>query len=328
MNENEDKSREDDDDDFEVEVVDDTPEEDRGRQRRPAKEEDRDEADDDRGGDDDPEGDDHSGDDEDDEREQYSARVQKRIKKLKYDFHEERRQREQAAREREEALKYAQALKAKYDVLNQRYSDGEGLLYQQAEGRIDAMIKAAQRDLKDAYDSAESDKIVEAQTQLANLVSEKQRIAGYRPRRSSPEQTQAPQQQPQQQPQQPQQQTREPSDRAKRWAAKNEWFNNDKKMTALAYAIHEDLITNRGVQPDTQEYYGLIDKEMRKTFPSYFKKEEDEPADVVAAPSRTAGKKPRNVRLTKSQVRIANQLGVPLKEYARQLMLDKGGKND
>lgn len=185
-------------------------------------------------------------------------------------------------------------------------------------------MKAAQRDLKEAYDTGDSDKIVEAQTLLSNLAAEKGRFDGMKARRPQP-QAQQPQQ-PQQQPQQQYQQPKGPTPQAQRWAQKNTWFNQDPKMTAYAFGVHEDLIRNKNVKPDTEEYYRQIDAEMRRMFPSKFEAtadDDDTPATVVAAPSRKAPKKPRTVRLTKTQVALAKRLGITPEAYAAQLMKEQ-----
>lgn len=303
-----------DDDQFELEIVDDTPEEDRPFKKAKA------DADDD-----DTQGED---DDDDDEVGQYSERVQKRIKKLKYEFHEERRAKEEAKRIEQEAINYAQQTQQEIDRLRKQLNDGQGYLYKEAEGRLDAQMAAARRDLKDAYDIGDSDKIVEAQSKLADLAAEKSRLSGYRPRPQSSREQNVQHAQPQPQGDPSTQHIRQPSDMGKRWAEKNTWFNRDPKMTAYAFGVHEDLIRNKGVQPDTENYYRQIDKEMRKMFPSEFGIETSDdgnaPASVVAAPSRKAPRKPRTVRLTATQVALAKRLGISPEQYAAQVMKDKG----
>lgn len=264
--------------------------------------------------------DDDSGD-EDDEREQYSKRVQKRIDKLKYEYHEEKRKAEEANRMREEAINYTQHMQSELQRLRQQVEQGEGILYQQAEGRLDAQISNAKAKLRAAHETADPDAIVEAQTELSNLVAEKARIETYKPRKRSPEQNQQQQyyQQPQQ-PQQPQPQQRtQPSERALKWKEKNDWFGNDQKMTAVAYAVHADVI-QKGVQPDSEEYYRQIDQEMRKVFPQHFGNSEGKADNVVAAPTRQQGKKPRTVRLTQTQLNFCKRLGISPEQYAKEML--------
>lgn len=296
-------------DDLELEIVDDTPEEDKGKTRK-----------------DDADTDDDDGGDDDDERQQYSERVQKRINKLKYETHEERRAREEAERLRDEAVNYARSTQEKLQRLEQEMTQGRGVLYEQAKGRIEAQMLSAQRALKDAYEEGDSDKIVEAQTKLSEVANEKSRLDGYKPRESSSEQKQQ-QQQPQQQQQQQQQRQRpQVSEKARKWANENEWFQKDMKMTAYAFGVHEDLIRNKGVKPDTEDYYRQLDQEMREQFPSAFKDGDPDDAageTVVASPSRKSAKKPRTVRLTKTQVALAKRLGITPEQYAAQIIKEK-----
>lgn len=290
-----------DDDDLEIEVVDDTPEEDRGRKRREP-------------------GEKPKVDDDDDERAEYSENVQKRIKQLKYEFHEERRRAEEAERLREAAIEDASTVRKRIRVLEEQIEKGEGHLVSQAKERIDALLEGAKRNLREALDAGDSEKVADAQTEISRLSVEKARYEGYRPAKRSPEQNEAPRQ-----PTQPQ---RTVSARAEEWAEENPWFNNDRRMTAVAYAIHHELITEKGVKPDTNEYYRLIDEEMRKVFPSRFESKEtrmeDKGADVVAPPARNSGRKPRTVRLTASQVALASRLGISKEEYAAQLLKEQG----
>lgn len=291
-------------DDAEIEVVDDTPEEDRPYKNRPSP----DFSDDD--------------DDDDDEAKKYSENVQKRIRKLKFEYHEERRRKEEAERLRDEAVTYAQRVYQDAERLRKQLSTGATQLYTEAEGRLDAQIASAKRDLKEAYELGDSDKIVESQAALSNLSAEKVRLQAYKQQRqeSPPEQNRQPQTY-----QQPRQQQPQPSKQAQEWASRNPWFLKDPKMTAYAFGVDEWLIKEKGLRPDTEEYYRQIDAEMRKTFRSYFEPDaEARPDNVVAPPSRQAARKPRTVRLTKTQVALARRLGVTPEQYAAQLMKEQG----
>ena len=299
-------------DELEIEIIDDTPEEDRGRKAK-VEEDDDDDDDDDAKEDKD--------DDDEDEAKQYSAAVQKRIKKLRYDYHEERRAKEEAKRLSDEAIAQAKRATDELTQLRKKFNEGEAVLYQQAEGRVDAQINEIKRKAKDAYDAGESEAFVEAQAELSKLVNEKSRIEGFKSRPKPQEQSvlQAPETKPK---------INAPSERALEWSKENEWFNTDRKMTAFAYGVHEDIVTS-GIKPDTKEYYRQIDKEMRKTFPDKFDdvgkeaKPSRETGTVVAAPSRTSGKKPRTMRLTQSQVTLAKRLGLTNQQYAAQLLKDQ-----
>ena len=290
----------DDDDGFEIEVVDDTPEEDKGKPRRA-------------------EGADPKVP-EDDEIQSYSEGVQKRIKQLKFEYHEERRAKEEAARLQEEALKYAQQVQQENQRLLKTLEDGEGVLVNQAKGRVAAELDKAKAAYKAAYETGDPDALIEAQEKLTMLQNEKMRYENYKPQ---PRQQQAPQPQYQQ----PTPQPNRPSDRALQWAQRNDWFEKDSEMTGYAYGLHEKLVKS-GVAPDTEEYYNQIDNAVRRVFPDRFDDvsfEETAPqrqTGNVVAPAARSGKKPRKVQLTSTQVSLAKRLGLSNEQYAAQLMKD------
>ena len=290
----------DDDDGFEIEVVDDTPEEDKGKPRRA-------------------EGADPKVPD-DDEIQSYSEGVQKRIKQLKFEYHEERRAKEEAARLQEEALKYAQQVQQENQRLLKTLEDGEGVLVNQAKGRVAAELDKAKAAYKAAYETGDPDALIEAQEKLTMLQNEKMRYENYKPQ---PRQQQAPQPQYQQ----PTPQPNRPSERALQWAQRNDWFEKDSEMTGYAYGLHEKLVKS-GVAPDTEEYYNQIDNAVRRVFPDRFDDvsfEETAPqrqTGNVVAPAARSGKKPRKVQLTSTQVSLAKRLGLSNEQYAAQLMKD------
>tara|TARA_R100001443_G_scaffold60657_1_gene70991 strand:- start:404 stop:1375 length:972 start_codon:yes stop_codon:yes gene_type:complete len=291
-----------DDSAFEVEIVDDRPKEDRVPKRKEEVTINTEES--------------------DDEAKNYSEKVQKRIKELKYDYHEERRAKEEASKLREEALQYAKKLQKENEDLRKSLNDGESVLINQAKGRVDAQLEKAKRDYKEAYESGDPDKLVEAQTELSKIQNEKFRVDSYvppKPQEAKKEEVQIPQQ-----PQKP-----KVSERALNWANDNKWFNKDSKMTSYAFGVHEELV-QKGVVGDSEEYYKEIDREMRRVFPDKFDdviEEEESPQSqtgIVVAPTKRSAKKPRTVRLTSTQVNLANRLGLTKEQYAAQLMKDQG----
>ena len=295
------QQEQDDDSSFEIEVVDDTPEEDQGKPRRAENAEPQIPS--------------------DDEVEKYSEGVQKRIKQLKFEFHEERRAKEEAARMQEEALRYAQQVKAENDKLRQTLDDGEASLITQAKGRIDAQLDKAKAAYKAAYESGDPDALLAAQEQLSAIQNEKYRVDNYQPQQRAkqkapePEFTQSTPQVP------------KPDQKALEWGKRNEWFEKDPEMTGYAYGLHQKLV-QQGIDPRSDQYYDEIDKAVRRVFPDKFDDgqiEEEAPqrqnGSVVAAPSRTT-KKPRTVRLTSTQASLAKRLGLTNEQYAAQLMKD------
>ncbi len=288
-----------DDDGFEIEIVDDTPQEDQGKPRRAENTEPKIPS--------------------DDEVEKYSEGVQKRIKQLKFEFHEERRAKEEAARMQEEALRYAQQIKAENDRLKKTLDEGEATLINQAKGRIDAQLDKAKAAYKAAYESGDPDALLVAQEQLTTIQNEKYRVDNYKP------QQRVQQQAPQPTYQQPAAQPPKVDQKALEWGKRNDWFEKDPEMTGYAYGLHEKLV-KQGIDPRSDQYYDEIDKSIRRVFPDRFDDgliEEEAPhrqhGSVVAAPSKTT-KKPRTVRLTSTQASLAKRLGLTNEQYAAQLM--------
>jgi len=285
-------------DSFAVEVVDDTPEEDQGKPRRAEDAEPQIPS--------------------DDEVEKYSDGVQKRIKQLKFEFHEERRAKEEAARLQEEALRYAETIKSENEKLRKTLDDGEQSLIGQAKGRIEAQLEKAKKDYKTAYEAGDPDELLKAQSELTRLQNEEYRVDNYKPQPRAAEKPAEPAPQPAAQPPQVDQ-------KALEWGKKNEWFEKDPEMTGYAYGLHQKLV-NQGIDPRTDQYYDEIDKAVRRVFPDKFDDgqiEEEAPqrqnGPVVAAPSKTT-KKPRTVRLTSTQAALAKRLGLTNEQYAAQLM--------
>lgn len=293
-----------DDDSFEIEVVDDTPEADKGRPRRPEGAE--------------PEV------PSDEEVENYSESVKKRISKLKFEFHEERRRAEEAQRMRDEAIAFAQAQRQQLETMQRRLADGDTALIAQAQARLKSQLDQVQAKMKMAYEAGDSDAFVAANAELAGLKAEESRLSTYRPAPQRPaQQVQQPVQQPvQQRPQIP-----EPSTKAKMWASENEWFGKDEEMTALAFGVHERVI-RQGVAPDSEEYYSAIDSAVRQRFPDKFAAPKEstprrQAGSVVAPGGRSSAPAPRKVTLTATQVALAKKLGLKPEQYAAQLMKEQ-----
>ncbi|CAB4167567.1 hypothetical protein UFOVP858_41 [uncultured Caudovirales phage] len=292
-----------DEDEFELEIIDDTPEPDRDKARRPDGAE--------------PEL------PEEDEIASYSESVQKRIKKLKYEFHEERRSKEEAARLRDEAISFAQREYEEKLRLQRMLEEGEGVLVNQARQRLTMQLEKVKSEFKAAYEMGDADAMADAQSKMSELKNEEYRLSSYKPPSRQPQQ-QAPAPQPQKPSVPP------PTPRAQDWAKRNEWFmrNGDEDITALAIGTHEKLVRS-GVAPDTDQYYAQIDSAVRRAFPERFadaseevKPQRRQAGNVVAPAGRASGQTPRKVVLTSSQVALAKRLGLSNQQYAAQLMKD------
>ena len=282
--------------DFEVDIVDDTPEEDKPRRAE----------------------DTEAQIPEDDEIASYGENVQKRIKQLKFEYHEERRRKEEAARLQDEAVDYARKVYEENQKLRKTLEEGEGVLVQQAKSRVEAELERAKSAYKEAYETGDPDKLIDAQEKLNSLQNEKFRVESYKPK---PQEVQEEPVQLRQRPKVP-----EPDARTKAWASQNEWFGDDSEMTGYAFGVHESLV-KQGINPQSQadEYYNRIDQSMRQRFPDKFGGQQVEAAPVrqagsVVAPAGRSAKKPRRVQLTSTQVALAKRLGLSAEQYAAQLL--------
>jgi len=289
-------------DEVEIEVVDDTPPEDRVAERDVEASPDEDDELDDEG-----------------EIEQYSDRVQKRIKKLKYEFHEQRRAKEQAERQSNEALAHTQRTITENRQLKQLLQRGNEALYNATQSKSDTDLNSAEKDFKDAYDSGDTDRIVEAQRKVNEALYEKKSVEDLRP---PPQEAPVQQAQPAPMAQQEQQ----PLDpKTIEWLRDNPWFGpkGDEEMTSFAYGV-DAKIRKQGIDPanDPEAYYSAIDERMRSVFPDQFEgnsASSEKPRKSVVAPATRGGKSPRKVQLTGTQIDLAKKLGVTPEQYAKEV---------
>ena len=281
----------------EIEIEDDTPEADRGRKASPPPEEVTNE-----------------------ELENYSEKVKTRIKHFSKGYHDERRAKEEAQREREALEAYAKNLIAENNKLKGSVDQSHNTLIESAKKQVAGEMALAQRQYREAYESGEPDKVLEAQTALNTAQIRLEKVNGLKPKQI---QALQPQETPvEQAPTAPQPQVQR-DEKANSWRDDNPWFGSDDEMTAFALGLHNKL-TKDGVDPQSDTYYEKINSRMRQVFPDQFDDGiEDEPegtkrksSNVVAPASRSTG--PKKIRLTQSQVAIAKKLGVPLETYAKQ----------
>ena len=278
----------------EIEVVDDTPEDDRGR--TPMAEPPRDVT--------------------DEELSKYDESVQKRIKHFTKGYHEERRAKESAEREKDEALRLAQAVLAENKKLKGSVNQNQTALLEQAKKVISGEVEAAKRMYREAYEAGDTDKLVETQEALTHAKIRADKVNNFRPAPLQVDET------PVQIEQQP---TRAApvDDKLLAWQDKNQWFGSNKRMTAYALGLHEELVSE-GIPSGSDEYYRRINTDIRERFSDQFGADES----VDAKPQRTKSNNvapatrstaPRKIVLTQTQVNLAKRLGVPLELYARKV---------
>jgi hypothetical protein len=286
-------------DDLEVEVVDDTPKADRNR--KPAE---------------------PPAEVTDEELAEYSDKVQNRIRHFSKGYHDERRAKEAALRERQELERVAQQLVDENKRLKGTVSQNQEALLEQAKRTAAGEMILAKRAYKQAYEAGDADKLVEAQEKLTNAKIKADRLDNLRTEPLQSEETEV-------QTQQIEEQSAPApivDERANDWAASNTWFGQDDEMTSFALGLHNKLV-KEGINPQTEEYYERIDSRMRQVFPDQFEDvgeiEAEKPkrkANVVAPATRSTA--PKKIRLTQTQVAVAKRLGLTPEQYAKQVAID------
>jgi hypothetical protein len=284
--------------DIEIELVDDTPAEDRGRAPLPKN---------------------VVEELDNDDLEEYSDKVKKRLGQMKKVWHDERREKERAHREREEAIRFAEQAYQENQQLRKRVGTGEKVIISELGRSAQMELVTAKEKLRAAYDAGDSELIADAQEALTDAKIKIKEVEQYTPSLQednyevqNQQQIQAPRQAPVDQ-------------KAEAWRQNNDWFGADEEMTALALGLHEKLVRS-GVDPRSDDYYRRVDETMRKRFPDHFEEEVQKPkanvrrsaTNVVAPATRSTA--PRQVRLTPSQVALAKRLGLTNEAYARELM--------
>lgn len=306
---------------LEIEIEDDTPPEDRGRKPMKEKVEDPTEE----------------------ELASYDEKVQARIKKFTRGYHDERRAKEQALREREATEAYARQIIEENKKLQQQLSSGSKVLIEQSQSSAQLELEAAKKKYKEAYEAGDVDALTEAQAEIAKATLRLDRASGMKPIEVEEKEYK---------PAESEQSNLTP--RTKKWIDRNsDWWGKDEEMTMTAMGIDKKLQREYGADyVGTEEYFKTIDKTMRKRFPEHFESEqsyeddepppkkrtsepvdeddEDDPprrATRITSPVAPATRStpPNRIRLKASEAAQARRLGVPIEEYARQVALLRKG---
>lgn len=284
-------------DEIEVEIVDDTPEEDRGRVPLPKQIVD---------------------ELENDDLEEYSDKVKKRLSQMKKVWHDERRRADSSDRERQAAIDAAQRLMEENKRIKDLLSNGEKEYIAAMKTAADLQLEMAKKAYKEAYEGGDSEGMMNAQQSITNATLQLDRIKNFKMPALQEEKNEV--QIPQQTEKAP-----EPDKKAMVWQENNPWFGQDEEMTATALGLHEKLKRN-GVIIGSDEYYKRIDETMRKRFPEQFEEPEVEkpaaepvrkPSNVVAPATRSTS--PKRIRLTNTQVALAKKLGLTPEQYALEI---------
>jgi len=287
----------DDEIEIEIEIVDDTPERDKGR--RPLDREVLDPT--------------------DAEIENYTKGAQERIKELTHARHDERRAKESLQREKQEYERLAQHMQQENARLKQYVDSGTQQYGEMAKTAATAELDKARREYKAAYEAGDSDALVVAQEALTEAKMKIAETKNFRPAPVQNEDRVV-------QTQQPAPQQVQPDEKTLRWQAKNQWFGSDgfEEVTSFALGLHQNLVNN-GVDPRSSEYFERIDARVKSKFPEVFSGQEERksgdsskrPTSVVAPAARSSGAK--KIQLTATQVALAKKYGLTPQQYAAEV---------
>lgn len=284
---------------LEIEVVDDTPEEDRNKEPLPQslKEE---------------------LENDGFEIENYDNEVKKKLKQMKRVWHDERREKEAALREQQAAVAYAQRLREENERYRTILERGEKQYVESINTTADLQLKMAEQAYKDAYESGDSDRIVEANKALQHASLQSLQAKNFKMPSLQKEETRV-------QTEPDQRQTyQEPDKKALDWQRQNPWFGQKRSMTAYAYGVHEEL-KDEGVVIGSDRYYKELDKAIRKRFPEEFGEPEEvrprqevrkKTLSVVAPATRTTAS--TKVQLSNSELNLAKKFNLTPEQFAKE----------
>ena len=252
---------------------------------------------------------------EQDELEEYDEGVKQKLKQLKKVWHDERRAKEQLAREQTEALAVAKRLYEENQKLRSAYVSGEREYISTAQTNAQMEMDAARRAYREAYESGDTDGLLAAQEKLNIAQLKVMRAENLK---------ETPLQEPEdvvqikrEEYQSVQPQPVQPDAKARAWQERNSWFGKDEEMTAAALGLHQKLVNN-GVEAGSDEYYSTLDKTMRTRFSEYFGEPKAKPRTVVAPATRSTSS--NKIKLTQSQVQIAKKFGLTPEAYAKEVL--------
>ena len=251
-----------------------------------------------------------------DELTDYSAKVKKKLLQMKKLAHDERRDKEQAFREQQEALSLAQRVMEENKRLKNHLNENEKSILQTVTKTVQMEMEQAKREYREAHESGDTEKMLEAQQKLTEVSMKQEKVKNFKP---APLQVENPVVQTRQEAATPRS---DPS--AVAWQQENSWFGQDKLMTGMALALHEQL-KEEGVVLSSQEYYRRIDNTMRQRFPEKFETDTEpnesprtRPSTNVAPATRSTS--PKKIRLTQSQMAISKKLGLTHEQYAQAVL--------
>jgi len=246
---------------------------------------------------------------DDSEIKEYSDRVKNRIDHLYKGYQTEKRRAEDAERAKEEAFRIAQSVAEENQKLKGHLSEGQLALLEQAKKTVAQQVEDAKRAYKEAYESGDSDKLVQANEELTAAKIKLERVNNFKPARQEPQK-------------EVKLEPPRPDPKAEAWQRNNRWYGVDDEMTGFVLAYHSKLI-KQGVDASSDEYYEKIDSRMRQVFPDYFDAEESPDRGQRSVKSNVApatrSMTPKKVKLTQKQVDYAKRYKIPLERYALEV---------
>ena len=246
---------------------------------------------------------------DDSEIKEYSDRVKNRIDHLYKGYQTEKRRAEDAERAKEEAFRIAQSVAEENQKLKGHLSEGQLALLEQAKKTVAQQVEDAKRAYKEAYESGDSDKLVQANEELTAAKIKLERVNNFKPARQEPQK-------------EVKLESPRPDPKAEAWQRNNRWYGVDDEMTGFVLAYHSKLI-KQGVDASSDEYYEKIDSRMRQVFPDYFDAEESPDRGQRSVKSNVApatrSMTPKKVKLTQKQVDYAKRYRIPLERYALEV---------
>lgn len=292
-----------DEDDIQVEIEDDTPTADRGKDPLPV--------------------DIINSLETPEEGGEYSDEVVTKFKQYKKAWHDERREKEKALREQDEALRIAQSILEDNQRLKSTLMSGEQAYMSTVQEAAETELSMAEKDYREAYDTGDSERLVQAQKSLTTATLKLDRAKNFKPTLQTPENEV-------QLPQRSQADNTAPDPKFTDWQRRNSnWFNKDEEMTEAAKGLHQKLYRQYGSEYiGTDEYYATIDKTIRRRFPEVFNEEievpiesqrtQKKPSVVVASAKRSTA--PKSIKLTMTQAALAKKFKLTPEQYAREVL--------
>lgn len=260
------------------------------------------------------------------ELKQHGKKVQNRLKKFSAGYHEERRAKEAALREKEELERITSKLLEENKQLRGNVNKNQTSNLELAKRVAKSELEKAEASYRDAHERGDTEAVLKAQKELIQAQNKVDKINNFKVTPLQEEEVDVKRE--------PQFRSEQPAvdEKAVAWAKKNPWFKTNNAMTGYAYGLHAELVKEQGVDPRSDEYYRKLDAGMRKVFPDYFGEKESSTSSnpprrksVVAPATRSSSR--TKIKLTATQAKLAQKYGLTLEQYAKEFVAVNGDQN-